>query len=313
MRADRLVATLLLLQARGRATAAEIAAELETSVATSRRDLEALSAAGIPVYSQAGRGGGWQLLGGGRTDLSGLTSAETRALFLLVGPAADVVPDAKAALRKLVRALPATFRAEAEAAAGAVVIDPARWGRPPRAQPPLVPELQAAVVQRRKVRLTYRGWDRKSAERLVDPWGLVEKGEVWYLLGGVDGAQRTYRVDRIVEAAVTDQPAHRPADFDLTAAWETVLREVSQQRERAWAEAIVDLEALPFLRERFGESSITVTPLDAGRVQLRLTAPTELLLARGLAGWADHVDVVEPATVRAHLARLGAELSRRNP
>src|ERR1044072_4727866 len=108
MRADRLVATLLLMQARGRVTAAEVAAELEVSVATARRDLKALSAAGIPVYPQAGRGGGWSLVGGARTDLSGLTAAEAQALFLLVGPAAAVSGEAKAALRKLVRALPQT-------------------------------------------------------------------------------------------------------------------------------------------------------------------------------------------------------------
>ena len=123
MRADRLVATLLTLQARGRVTAAQLAEELEVSVATARRDLEALSAAGIPVYPQVGRAGGWQLLGGARTDLSGLSAVEARALFLLVGPAASVDPDAKAALRKLVRALPETFRDDAQAAADAVVID----------------------------------------------------------------------------------------------------------------------------------------------------------------------------------------------
>src|SRR4029453_17261636 len=128
MRADRLVATLLTLQARGRVTAAQLAEELEISVATARRDLEALSSAGIPVYPQPGRGGGWQLLGGARTDLSGLTASEARALFLLAGPAAAIAPEAKSALRKLVRALPDTFRADAEAAASAVVIDPARWG-----------------------------------------------------------------------------------------------------------------------------------------------------------------------------------------
>src|ERR1044072_4071400 len=109
MRADRLVATLLLMQARGRVTAAEVAEELEVSVATARRDLEALSSAGIPVYPQAGRGGGWSLVGGARRDLSGLTAAEAQALFLLAGPAAAVAPDVKAALRKLVRALPDTF------------------------------------------------------------------------------------------------------------------------------------------------------------------------------------------------------------
>src|SRR5256885_8841968 len=116
MRADRLVATLLLMQARGRVTAAELAAELEISVATARRDLEALSAAGVPVYPQPGRGGGWSLVGGARTDLSGLTASEARALFLLAGPAAAIAPEVKSALRKPVRALPGTFPADARAA-----------------------------------------------------------------------------------------------------------------------------------------------------------------------------------------------------
>jgi predicted DNA-binding transcriptional regulator YafY len=113
MRADRLVAALLLLQARGRVTAAELAEELEVSVATARRDLEALSGAGIPVYPQAGRGGGWPLLGGARTDLSGLTAGEAKALFVLLGPSAGVVPEARSALRKLVRALPGPDRRRA--------------------------------------------------------------------------------------------------------------------------------------------------------------------------------------------------------
>src|SRR5580693_6751940 len=135
MRADRLVATLLYLQSRGRVTAQEVADELEVSIRTARRDLEALSIAGIPVYSQAGRGGGWTLVGGARTDLSGLTAAEARTLFLVAGPS-TATPDLKTALRKLVRARPATFRSEAEAAAGAVVLDPTGWDHgapaPPR-------------------------------------------------------------------------------------------------------------------------------------------------------------------------------------
>jgi len=128
MRADRLVATLLFLQARGRVTASEVAAELEVSVKTARRDLEALQIAGIPVYSLAGRGGGWEHVGGARTDHSGLTAAEARTLFQVAGPSSAVTPEAKAALRKLVRALPETFRAQAEKAASAIVLDPARWG-----------------------------------------------------------------------------------------------------------------------------------------------------------------------------------------
>src|SRR3979490_122900 len=106
MRADRLIATLLLMQSRGRVTAGELAGELEVSVATARRDLEALSAGGIPVYPQPGRGGGWSLVGGARTDLSGLTATEAQALFLLAGPGASIAPEVKSALRKLVRALP---------------------------------------------------------------------------------------------------------------------------------------------------------------------------------------------------------------
>src|SRR5262249_56855532 len=113
MRADRLVAALLMLQAKGRVTAEALAEELEVSVKTARRDLEALASAGLPVYAQPGRGGGWSLLGGARTDLSGLTAAEARALFLLAGPGAPVAPEARAALRKLVAALPVTFPAEA--------------------------------------------------------------------------------------------------------------------------------------------------------------------------------------------------------
>ena len=131
MRADRLVATLLLLQRRKRVTAAEVAAELEVSERTARRDLEALSAAGIPVYSQQGRGGGWALVGGARTDLSGLTATEARALFLVAGPSASATPELKAALRKLVHALPEPFRVDAESAASLDHGGPGRLGAGP--------------------------------------------------------------------------------------------------------------------------------------------------------------------------------------
>src|SRR5437868_296627 len=134
MRADRLVAILLLLQARGQVTAAEVATELEVSERTARRDLDALGMAGLPVYSQPGRNGGWRLAGGGRTDLSGLNAAEARALFLVAG-ASSTTPEVKAALRKLVRALPAEFRNSAQAAATAVVVDPG-WDRPTRTPRP---------------------------------------------------------------------------------------------------------------------------------------------------------------------------------
>src|SRR3954451_11870774 len=146
-----------MLQSRGQVTAAEVAAELEISERTARRDLEALGVAGLPIYSRQGRNGGWQLAGGGRTDLSGLTSAEARALFLVAGPASTATPEVKAALRKLVRALPETFRPAAEAASTAILSDPTAWGRPGvvRPTPSHLDELQRAVIEGEQLELSY--------------------------------------------------------------------------------------------------------------------------------------------------------------
>jgi predicted DNA-binding transcriptional regulator YafY len=312
MRADRLVATLLTLQARGRVTAAQLAEELEVSVATARRDLEALSAAGIPVYPQPGRGGGWQLLGGARTDLSGLSAGEARALFLLVGPAASVDSEAKAALRKLVRALPETFRTDAQAAAEAIVIDAGEWGRPRDEPPSLLPELQTAVVERRRVRIRYAAWNREPADRLVDPWGLVQKHGHWYLLGAVDGAERTYRIDRMLDVTVTEERASRPDDLDLVEIWNRVTTEVDRQRASASATVIADSGIVPLLRTQFGQQAVVEDELDAARSRVRVTAPTGQLLARGLAGWAEFLEVVEPHALRDELRRLGEALVARN-
>ncbi len=312
MRADRLVATLLHLQSRGRVTAAELAEELEVSVATARRDLEALSSAGIPVYPQPGRGGGWALVGGARTDLSGLSAPEAQALFLLVGPATAASAtsgEAKAALRKLVRALPQTFRAEAEAAAGATMIDPTRWGERERPRPPRVVELQAAVVRRRKVRLSYLSARQERSERLVDPWGLVDKDDVWYLVAGTDRGRRTFRVDRIVEALATDEPAERPDDFELAEAWEEVVGEMEQRRSRTWATVLIERRFVDILRDRFGRHCQDAGEADDGRARMRVAAPTPLDLARNLAGWGGQVEVLEPDAVRDQLARIGRELA----
>jgi predicted DNA-binding transcriptional regulator YafY len=311
MRADRLVATLLLMQARGRVTAAEVAAELEVSVATARRDLEALSAAGIPVYPQPGRGGGWSLVGGARTDLSGLTATEAQALFLLVGPAAAVAPEAKAALRKLVRALPDTFRADAEAAADAVVIDPARWGERTRERSDLVTLLQEAVVRRRRVRFTYAGRGREPAARTVDPWGLVDKDEVWYLVAGTPRGQRTFRVDRIADVEVTAEEFVRPTGFDLAAAWERVVDEMEQRRSLVSATVSVAARYVFVLQDQYGRHCEVLDTLPDGRVRVRLAAPTPLMIAQPLAGWGAMIEVEDSPEVRAELARLGGELVAR--
>jgi predicted DNA-binding transcriptional regulator YafY len=309
MRADRLVATLLLMQTRGRVTAAELAAELEISVATARRDLEALSTAGVPVYPQPGRGGGWRLVGGARTDLSGLTAREAQALFLLAGPAAAAAPEVKSALRKLLGALPGTFRADASAAAEAVLVDQAGWGERVKDRPPMVSLLRDAVIARRRVRLTYAG--REKTERLVDPWGLVDKDDVWYLVAGTAKGRRTFRVDRIVAAVATAEAADRPSDLELAAVWEEVVEEVEKRRSLLTADVVLDRRYFGVLRDRFGRHCELVAELPDDRVRARVAAPAPIMIAQELAGWGALVEVEGPDSVQAELARLGSELVAR--
>ena len=307
------MATLLLLQTRGRVTAAEIAEELEVSVATARRDLEALLMAGIPVYPQVGRGGGWALIGGARTDLSGLTAGEAQALFTLAGPATAADPDVRSALRKLVQALPDTFRADAQAAAASVVIDSSRWGDRDRAKPPLVDVLQGAVIARRRVRLTYLDRSRTRTERVVDPWGLVGKDDIWYLIAGTDRGQRTFRVDRIADATVTEDEAERPDDFERAEAWAGVVEEVEQQRSIVWATVLVAAEHVRVLRDRFGRQCEVGGTAPDGRVEVRVSAPAAVMVAQELAGWGGAIELVDSPEVRAEMVRIAAELVARYP
>jgi predicted DNA-binding transcriptional regulator YafY len=250
-------------------------------------------------------------VGGARTDLSGLSASEAQALFLLVGPAAAVSGEAKSALRKLVRALPQTFREEAEAAAGATMIDPTRWGERDRERPALVDTLQAAVVRRRKVLLTYAGRRGERTERVIDPWGLVDKDDVWYLIAGTEKGRRTFRVDRVVAAEPTDEPAERPGGFELDTAWEEVVDEMEERRSRTWATVLVEARYLPVMQDRFGRHCHTEDLLDDGRARVRVGAPIPLDLARNLAGWGGLVEVEGPPEVRRLLARIGTELSER--
>ena len=311
MRADRLVATLLILQARGRVSAGQLASELEVSVKTARRDLEALAMAGVPVYAQPGRNGGWSLLGGARTDLSGLTADEARTLFLLAGPSARLAPEAKTALRKLVRALPEPFRAEAAAAARVVVIDPARWGRSTPAPPAWVDGLQTAIIDGMQVRLTYADRLGRGSDRVVDPLGIVQKGHLWYLVAGTPAGIRVFRVDRVRAAERTGDPVTRPEGFDLETAWQEARARTETRRRREAATVHAPTDRLPGLRDQFGDDLSVMRPIDDDRLELEIRASTVETLANELAGWGADIDVVEPATVRERLASIGAELVRR--
>jgi predicted DNA-binding transcriptional regulator YafY len=310
VRADRLVAILLLLQRRGQVTAADVAAELEVSERTARRDLEALGGAGVAVYPVRGRGGGWRLLGGGRTDLSGLNESEVRALFLVAGPAA-VSPEVKAALRKLVRALPEPFRDRAEAATSAVMVDPEGWDRParPRAAPPHLDALQRAVIDGHQVMLGYVARDRSQSERPVSPLGLVAKGTSWYLVAGTDAGLRTFRVDRVTAVEPTGKPVVRPAGFDLAASWSEIATEVDRIRAPVAARALAAHWAVPMLRGRLGTRFGLGPPRPDGRVEVELRGQQVMSLAAELAGFGSAVEVLDPPELRQRLAELAAELA----
>lgn len=319
MRADRLVAVLLLLQSRGQVTAAEVAAELEVSERTARRDLEALGIAGLPVYALQGRGGGWRLAGSGKTDLSGLTAAEVRALFVVAGPLAGGAgvagPEVRAALRKLVRALPESFRAQAEAASSAVLVDEQGWdgvgGRAGRRVPRWLDDLQRAVIEGVQVRLGYVARDRAATVRVVHPLGLAAKGAGWYLVADTEKGLRTFRVDRVMEVELTGEPVVRPEGFQLTEAWKLITDELEQRRlpvravVRAWPRAV------PWCRGTFG-NRVRIGPAgEDGRVELELRGHSAGSLAAELAGFGNVLEVVEPEDVRSALGRLGADLAAR--
>jgi predicted DNA-binding transcriptional regulator YafY len=232
MRASRLLSILLSLQARGRLTASEMAEELEVSERTIYRDIDQLSAAGIPVVADRGRTGGFKLTHGFRTQLTGLTESEAETLFLagLPGPVAELgLGDEMAVARtKLMAALPAGARAER--VAGRFHLDAAGWFRTTDAVP-LLPTVARAVWNARYLKFRY-GQEQGDETRKVGPLGLVLKAGVWYLVAQKGNSFRTYRVGRISEAEVLDEPYSRPPRFDLAAWWERSSREFEESSYR---------------------------------------------------------------------------------
>lgn len=309
MRADRLVALLLLLQRRQQVTASEVAAELEISERTARRDLEALSVAGLPVYSQRGSGGGWRLLGGGRTDLSGLTAPEARALFLVAGPASAATPELKAALRKLVRALPETFRSSAEVAASSVMVDPGAWGRPQGlSRPRHLDALQEATAMGRQVVIGYSDREGKLTTRRVHPLGLVQKGTTWYLVAGTDDGRRTFKVTRVRSVEPTADPVDRPEGFDLEVEWREIAERVDRMRAPVEVSVVADGWVAEVLRWWVDGPVVVGERLADGRVALSVRGRRLELLVAQLAGFGHSLEVTAPPEARRQLAELGRHL-----
>ena len=310
MRADRLVALLLILQRKGQVTASEVAVELEVSERTARRDLEALGMAGLPIYSTQGRNGGWQLLGGGRTDLSGLNAAEARALFLVAGPASAATPAVKAGLRKLLRALPETMRDEAESASSALIVDPTRWGQRlnERPEPRWLDAVQTAVITGEQITLSYVSLRGEASTRIVHPLGIAAKGANWYLIADTEAGLRSFRIDRVSSIEGIGVPVVRPEGFELATAWKLIAERIDDLWS-ASVQVLADPGVLQSLRWVFG-TQLRIGPASPdGRVEAEIGGPHQHALIAKLAGFGAMVEVIEPVEFRAELRRIGSELA----
>lgn len=309
MRADRLIALLMILQARGRVTAQALAQELEVSERTIYRDIEALGVAGVPVCAERGPGGGCSLLENYRTSLTGLTESEARALFMLHVPqpltTLGVNRDLQSALRKLSASLPEARRGAATASHQRIYLDSTGWHQPDRPTPHLQ-ALYAAVWEGHALRLTVRVGQPIDGPVTFDvaPYGLVAKASAWYLVGARDGRVRAYAVSDVVAAEEIPTPFVRPPDFDLERFWQGWCVEIERDRPTFIVRARVAPSLFPRLAWYLGrEAAATVLQVDADNgwslVELSFgffeEARTRLL---GLGG---AVEVIEPLALRLSL------------
>ncbi|MFF5474150.1 helix-turn-helix transcriptional regulator [Streptomyces achromogenes] len=306
MKSDRLLSILLLLQTRGRVPAPELAERLEVSVRTIYRDVEALSAAGVPVYAERGRHGGIGLLAGFRTDVTGLTADESRALFVLAAQGAHAALGLDAALasalRKVMAALPAPHRPAAEVTSRRVLVDATRWKSGPEQAADLA-VLQDAVFSDRRLRLRYRhSGEREARTYTVDPYGLVAKAGIWYLVADRRGRPRLFRADRVRRARLLDEPVRRRPGVELAGLWEELRRRVEEREAGVEVTVRVRRELADMFR-RMAAAQLTAEPEDDGEspwVTARLAYPA-LRAVRQLLAFSDRVEILDPPEARAEL------------
>ena len=314
MHASRLLSLLMLLQARGRLSAHTLARELEVSVRTIHRDIDELSAAGVPVWAGRGRSGGFQLQEGWRTRLTGLTEPESRALFLsgLAGPAAELgLGEAVASARlKVLATLPPEWRSDAQQVNARFHLDAVDWFHS-AARTEHLGAVADAVWRARRLHVAYESWNGLR-ERDLEPLGLVLKAGAWYLAArsGAGAEPRTYRVAGIRALQVTEQHFKPPRAFDLAAYWQASTRRFEAGVYRGTALLRVSARGLRLLRQF---SSAVAEAADASRVDDRggwscVRVPIESIehAAHQLINLGADAQVIEPVELRARL-RLTAQ------
>lgn len=298
------------LQARGRVTAQALADECEVSLRTIYRDVDALSAAGIPIYSDRGSNGGYRLLDGYRTRLNGLSPVEAEALFLagLTRQTADMGLGSvvTAAQTKLLAAMPAETRVGAERMRSRFHLDAPPWFGEGEtlAHLPLVAD---AVWRERPVQIRYRSW-KAETERRVEPLGIVLKGGAWYLVGQVEGSVRTYRISRILTVQTLEERFVRPEGFDLERYWTENIRRLEAElhpnqatlRMSPWAVKMMGALLPSYVRVG---AEVGDPDVDGWRV-VTLPIGSTRQGAADLLRFGVEVEVLEPASLRAHMAEI---------
>ena len=320
MLASRLLSILMLLQTRGRMSAATLAREFEVSVRTIHRDIDQLSAAGVPVFADRGRSGGFQLMDGYRTNLTGLTQSEAETLFLsgLPGPAAQLglAETLTAARLKVMAALPAKVQPGADRIAARFHLDPVAWFR--GAEP--LPSLQIVaqgVWSERFLDLRYRrAGQSELRQRKLGPLGLVLKGGIWYLVAQSGKSVRTYRVSGISDATMLDEKFVRPRNFDLPSYWQESSRAYEAGLYHETAELRVSQAGLSRL-EVLGPVVTEAARKSASRPDrkgwVRCNVPVESITvgARDLVRLGEEIEVTGPPALRHEMADLLAAMLRR--
>lgn len=318
VKATRLLTLLLLLQARGRMSAPEMARELAVSVRTVYRDLDALTAAGIPIWSEQGRAGGYRLVDGYRTRLTGMTGDEADALFLvgLPGPAAalGLTAEAGAAERKLLAALGPDQRERAGRLRDRFHLDVPAWYAEAE-DPPHLAALADAVLHERRVAVTYRRWEEpREVDRTLEPHGLVLKAGTWYVVARAAGAGalRTYRVTNVLALTPTDEVFARRPGFVLAEHWRDHLADLDRRRLTGTARVRVSAA----LRERLPDhpshpltAAVRATDAPPGAIVVDLPIESIGRAAADLVVFGAGAEVLDPPELRAELARLAAEVS----
>lgn len=315
MRADRLLSLMMLLQTRGQMTAVALADALEVTPRTIYRDVEALSSAGIPIYANGGPGGGYALLDSYRTTLTGLHAAEIKALFMMTipGPLADlgVNQSLQSAILKLTSSLPNQTHTEADFMQQRVHLDAAAWFRPAEAVP-LLSVVQTAVWQDRRLHITYRRPSGTVSKRLIEPYALVAKAAVWYLVAATADGMRVYRMKRLQTAELSSDTFTRPDAFDLKTFWQQWVVEYTASLPQYQVTLRVTPGLLTLLPYILGEQPLQIfdqtEPDGAGWHTIEITFETREKAAALVLGMGPAAEVITPAELRQQVLTTAKEI-----